>query len=208
MGNRFLAGFASGCLAVGFLLGSKITDSGLARSPTGTEIEASEQGPEPTLLWRFETSGDELQSRITVDRAGDIYFGSDDHHVYKLSTRGVVRWSFDAGAPVRSTPAIGPDGFIYFGASNGMVYALNPADASPKSGWPFQAGVVESDVEVGPDGVVYVGSSDSNLYAINPDGTLKWVTLHEGDHESSPTLWNNRMLFVPEYNAVRAYLLP
>lgn len=39
---------------------------------------------------------------------------------------GGKRWAFAAGGLVKGAAAIGSDGNIYFGASDGMVYALSP----------------------------------------------------------------------------------
>ena len=92
------------------------------------------------------------------------------------SSTGGEFWVFpvpDSGslADIRTTPAIAPDGTIYFGAGDGLLHALNP-DGSKKWTFPIPVDGNDSDGHssptVGNDGVVYIGSSsDSNLYAVN-----------------------------------------
>ena len=60
-----------------------------------------------------------------------IYVGSTDGSVYALSPRGQLRWRYDTGEPIRSSPVLGaaPAGergeILYVGSSNGKLYALN-----------------------------------------------------------------------------------
>lgn len=114
-----------------------------------------------------------------VGNGGIVYVGGlithDTGKVTALNaTTGEIIWEFtDSGnlADVRTTPAIGPDGTIYFGSGNNLLYAINP-DGTKK--WTFPV-VFDSDntrghssPTVGDDGVVYIGSSqDNNLYAVN-----------------------------------------
>ena len=77
------------------------------------------------------------------------------------ATPGSLIWQFTTGPShygVQSSPALGPDGAIYFGAGNGRVYALEAADGNKR--WEFQTGdAVLSSPAVGRDGTVYVGST-------------------------------------------------
>lgn len=95
-----------------------------------------------------------------------------------------LKWKFETGAGVGSSPAIGPDGTIYFGSDG--FYALNP-DGTLK--WKFETGSdVWSSPAIGPDGTIYFGSWDNYLYALNPDGTLKWKFETGDDVYSSPAI--------------------
>jgi outer membrane protein assembly factor BamB len=51
---------------------------------------------------------------------------------------GTVKWTYQTGGPVRSSPAVGPDGTIYVGSSDSAkLHAINPNGTKK---WDFQAG--------------------------------------------------------------------
>jgi outer membrane protein assembly factor BamB len=85
--------------------------------------------------WTFETT-DHIYSSPALgqDRAGHtnaIYIASTDGSVYALGTDGRLRWRYDAGDPIRSSPVLGAapgaghHEVLYVGSSNGKLYALN-----------------------------------------------------------------------------------
>ena len=81
---------------------------------------------------------------------------------------GKLKWEFETGSHVYSSPAIGSDGTVYVGSYDGKLYAING-----KSGvklWEFETGNdVDSSPAIGSDGTVYVGSVDKKVYAIKTD---------------------------------------
>jgi len=80
---------------------------------------------------------------------------------------GSLKWKYQTGGPVKSSPAIGSDGTIYVGSDDGSLYAINP-DGSLK--WKYQTGDwVLSSPAIGSDGTIYVGFYDGSLYAIYSD---------------------------------------
>ena len=96
-----------------------------------------------------------------------------------IAQRGSLKWHYDIGSRVSSSPAIDPDGAVYFGAANGTLYVLNPEDGSLK--WTFTAeGGIEAPPTIGADGTVYFGDLDGYLYAVAPpadggqSGIQKW----------------------------------
>jgi outer membrane protein assembly factor BamB len=83
-----------------------------------------------------------------------------------------LKWCYQTGDSIRSSPAVAADGTVYVGSDDSYLYALNP-DGSLR--WRFQTdGSIGSSPAVAADGTVYIGSNDGCLYAINPDGSLKW----------------------------------
>ncbi|MCL5283938.1 MAG: PQQ-binding-like beta-propeller repeat protein, partial [Armatimonadetes bacterium] len=87
---------------------------------------------------------------------------------------GRLKWRFETGDRVCSSPAIGADGTIYVGSWDYNLYALDGRAGQLK--WRFKTGNrVYSSPAVGADGTIYVGSWDYNLYALDGRaGQLKW----------------------------------
>lgn len=90
------------------------------------------------VVWKYPT-GDHIYSSAALgedaaEATNAVYFGSADGSLYALNPHGKLLWKFDAGAPIRSSPAIGrsPEGLeiVYFGSGDGRLYALNAADGS------------------------------------------------------------------------------
>ena len=53
-----------------------------------------------------------------------MIFGCDDGYIYALDLeKGSELWRFEAGSPVKSSPAIAGD-YVLFGADDGIVYAF------------------------------------------------------------------------------------
>jgi outer membrane protein assembly factor BamB/tetratricopeptide (TPR) repeat protein len=85
---------------------------------------------------------------------------------------GTKKWDFTTGSGIKSSPAIGNDGTVYFGSKDKSVYALH-ADGTKR--WDFSTGgEIYASPAIGPDGTVYISSTDYKLYAFTADGTKKW----------------------------------
>jgi outer membrane protein assembly factor BamB len=115
--------------------------------------------------------------------AGDlVIYGSGDNHIYALHReKGSLVWKYDAGAVVRSTPALDDNNKTLFcGTLGGELLALKVKSGKMK--WKFKT----SGSEYFPKGellfeplvyknTVYVGSRDATFYAVNAaDGKLRW----------------------------------
>jgi outer membrane protein assembly factor BamB len=114
---------------------------------------------------------------------------------YDTSTNpGKLKWKFETGGFVVSSPAIGSDGTIYVGSFDGGLYAINPNGTEK---WNFTTSQpMESSPAIGSDGVIYVGSKDYKLYAINPNGTEKWNFLTADYVDSSPAIASDDTIYV------------
>jgi len=105
----------------------------------------------------------------------------------------VSNWRFETGSWIRSSPALAPDGTIYFGSADTKLYALDPMGNKK---WAFATGSsIESSPALGADGTIYFGSWDSKLYALNPDGTEKWSFLAGDLITSSPAISTNGTIY-------------
>ncbi|MBD3162200.1 MAG: PQQ-binding-like beta-propeller repeat protein [Candidatus Eisenbacteria bacterium] len=82
-------------------------------------------------------TGGQVRSSPAVTAGDDsvdvVICGSDDGTLYAVRD-GDLLWSATIGAPIRSSPAIGLGGFVYVGATDGILYAfgeLDPAAVDP-----------------------------------------------------------------------------
>ncbi len=115
--------------------------------------------------WDFETGGAIRSSAVLGGRPAVLYFGSRDGKVYAVADEsGEEEWSFDAGDPVDSSPAV-VDGTVYVGGDSGAVYALGADDGTES--WTFQTGGPVRSSPAVVDGTVYVGSDDGTVYALS-----------------------------------------
>lgn len=145
--------------------------------------------------WKFEA-----KSRIPSTPAisdGLVYFGAYDGNFYAVdASSGALRWKFQTEGEHRFTakhlhgaqPAaeIMPDPFdcylsspavwngaVYFGSSDGNVYALNALTGTLT--WKFKTGDVVHASPAIADGTLFIGSWDSYFYAIDAaSGREKW----------------------------------
>ena len=106
----------------------------------------------------------------------------------------VNKWEFATEGDVSSSPALGSDGTVYVGSTDGKLYALNP-NGSKK--WEYATeNWVYSSPAVGSAGTIYVGSCDNMLYALNPDGSMKWKFATENWVASSPAIGSDGTVYV------------
>jgi len=131
-----------------------------------------------TDTWEF-TTGDNVKSSpaIWIDGEGDelIRFGADDKKLYSLNPLERIagstfpsskEWALITGDKIKSSPAIGSNGFIYFGSDDKNFYALN-SNGTPQ--WLYTTGdkVPSSPALDEANGMIYVGSEDKKVYAFN-----------------------------------------
>jgi outer membrane protein assembly factor BamB/chitodextrinase len=89
-----------------------------------------------------------------------------------LNTDGTLKWSFQTGNSIYSSPAVDENGTIYFGSWDNKMYALYPNGTMK---WSFSTSdKIYSPPTIGVDGTIFLGSWDDNLYAVEPNGSLKW----------------------------------
>jgi len=147
----------------------RVTDNKGAQAAATAEVRANEVLVGPSAWWMF--GRDPRHTRRSP------YIGAQTDH---------LKWTYTTGDKVRSSPALGPDGTVYFGSDDHSIYAVNP-DGSFK--WSYATGnfYVSSSPAVATDGTVYVDSNIGFLLAIDPGGTLVWAYA-TGDERCSPTV--------------------
>jgi outer membrane protein assembly factor BamB len=150
------------------------TDRLVALKPNGredwvffTKPGSDKASPPDDSTWDLDTS-----PLLMSD--GTIAFGCH-LHLYTVRPSGLLRWAFNAGtggAKVFSSPALGPDGSLYFGTQGRYFFALGDG---AKVLWSIKTGGDnDSSPAVGDDGTVYFGSDDGHVRAVFPDGRLRW----------------------------------
>ncbi len=129
------------------------------------------------IAWKQSLDSTEVFSTPAVSRDSVIYVGTSlgnaKGNFYAVDFAGGVRWVFHVGSGVDSSPTIGTDGTIYFGAYDGAVYALSREGAFK---WKYQtAGPIGlSSATIDRSGQLFICSLDSNLYCLDASGSLRW----------------------------------
>ncbi len=121
-------------------------------------------------------------------------------------SQAALDWTFTTGAAVSSSPAIGPDGTVYFVSQDQKIYALNPNGTQK---WQRLLGLTNSSSPaVASDGTIYVGADNFYLYAINPDGTIKWMKGLYKQIRSSPAIASDGTVYAGVMNGKVHAVLP
>lgn len=147
--------------------------------------------PAGDLIWKRD-AGSEVRASPAIGVDGSIYvvsMGGGDYkgYIYAFSSQGNILWGDTIDIyPDVSSPAIGSDGTIYFGANDYHLYAYS-SEGDPK--WKYRTGsYVKSSPVIGEDNVVYFGSYDGYLYALNPNGSIRWKYNAGTEIFAAPTL--------------------
>lgn len=118
-----------------------------------------------------------------------------DDNRHDTAAAGTDNWEFTTSGSVKSSPALGADETIYFGADDNIFYALNPVDRALDQVFPttnefafFAGDKIKSSPAVGSDGTIYFGSDDKKFRALYPNGTTKWSYTTGDKVSSAPAL--------------------
>ncbi len=137
-----------------------------------------------TKRWGFTVQGF-VNSSPAIAEDGTIYLGvwidstPNRGRLVALNPDSSLKWIFPKTTEaqidrVESSPAVGPDGTIYFGCGDGKLYALDPGTGTKKWTFDTHAAEIFSSPTIGPDGTIYIISSDLLLHAVAPGGTERW----------------------------------
>jgi hypothetical protein len=73
--------------------------------------------------WPYHTAA--VTDTASIGGDGALFFGTIDGTFYALNVNGTLRFKLTAGGRISSSPAIGPDGTVYFVADDALLYAVH-----------------------------------------------------------------------------------
>jgi len=128
--------------------------------------------PDGGRRWEFHT-GSLPDASASVASDGTVYIGAGvaggTGAVYALDSAGRETWRLLFAGAVRSSPAVGRDGVIYFGTGDGKFHALRPDGTML---WSYSAAdSILSSPAIGADTSVVVGSDDGYVYCFRDYNT-------------------------------------
>ncbi len=111
-----------------------------------------------------------------------------------------LKWTFSTGRAekdggIETDPVIGPDGTVYVGANNGILYGLDPDSGDIRWAFPtgFDTFAIYSTPAILGDGTLVFGAKDGKVYAVHPPtagllGELRWSVDLKTAIETSPAV--------------------
>lgn len=121
-------------------------------------------GERGAIAFSLATDG-EVDTALAASPRGGLV-ATAGRTVYGVSTTGTIGWRFRARRKIFSSPAIAPDGTVYFGAQDDHLYALHPDGTLA---WSTNlGGDVDAAPAVADDGTVYAGSDAGAVFALDP----------------------------------------
>ncbi len=161
------------------------------------------------MLWRFVfffilTFNLHLFAQLDTNAPWPMYnqnlkhTGQTDINILGPQKKPFKKWIFDTDGDIYGSPAIGPDGTVYIGSADGILYAVK--DGTLK--WKYSTGdPIYSSPAIGNDGTIYVGNDGGKLYAIT-NGELKWVFETNSYFRSSPAVGSDGTVYIGNYNGI------
>jgi outer membrane protein assembly factor BamB len=167
------------------------------------------------LVWNYNTYNSVTTCPAIIPNYNILYFTCQDKNLYSIdTTNGTLKWKYTAGDVIQSSPAIGPDGTIYFGCNDGYLYAVEAPNDNSNNGvmkWKFNNLIsynqITSSPAVDSNGYIYFTvtetitsdntiSTNGVLYILNPNGTVQNKCDINQPNVSSPLIDKNGNIFV------------
>lgn len=132
------------------------------------------------------------------------------------ATDGSLKWKYDLGVSIGTSPAVGSDGTVYISAEK--LYAFYPTGKLKWTYMPIQGRVLTSPV-IGQEGNIYVMANDqqgdappyssAELHAVGASGKRMWLKVVKPyqvgsvlGKEMIPSIDFNGVVYVPEADAI------
>ena len=122
-------------------------------------------------IWQF-TGHTNWVNAVAVDNNSNVYSGSDDRTVRKISPDGNQIWQFTGHGWTVNAVAVDNNGNVYSGSADNTVRKISP---DGNEVWQFTGHTYYVNaVAVDNNGNVYSGSADRTVRKISPDGNQIW----------------------------------
>ena len=163
-----LAGEIKGSVAVGF------NDDIYVGSSNGKLYAFDNDG---MLVWERDTKGP-IRSTPVVGNNEDVFVTSEDGRLWGFTADGRDLWAtpYNSAAPLRTTPAMGVDGVLYFGDTFGNLHAVNSFNGL--SAWSSPVKVVDGSIINAPvitrDHTIIVTDSQGRISGFDRNGDRLW----------------------------------
>ena len=188
--------------------------------------------PDGTLKWNYtidDGTSISMYGSPAIGVDGTIYFSGTLSQpgwyvkYYAMNPNGTLKWNYTdtnvvSGSYSTSSPAIGPDGTIYYrvefmnqglGNAQHKLVAMNPNGTVKWDKFiPFGT-ILYGAPSVATDGTIYIAgwfnfaNPTPELFAYNPDGTLKWTYIASeityGWFQTTPAISNDGTIYVGGY---------
>ncbi len=156
------------------------------------------------LLWTYETDG-AIIGTPAYDN-GKVYFGTVDGYFFCLDLSNPNKYFFryNTYSKIYTSPLV-LGNIVYFGAENGLVYALDKISGKEVWNTPFKTGGKINSSISGDDTSIFFISQDGYLYAVHPlTGSLLWKKFVGQNVKSTPVIKENYVYVLNNYGQLLA----
>lgn len=141
---------------------------------------------------RKKTSGRRIEKQINQGwyqyRGNKFRNGSS---IISSNLRGRLRWSFETGVKILSSPVVDADKHVYVGTGDGEFYCL---DERGKVKWIFPAGkTISSTAALDNRNRAYLATEGNKVIALNRNGLQRWSFKTLGSVTAAPLIVDKRL---------------
>ncbi|HJQ50518.1 MAG TPA: PQQ-binding-like beta-propeller repeat protein [Gaiellaceae bacterium] len=147
------------------------------------------------IAWRHDTPGAPRMASSPAVDGEEVVYHTMGGRVYVLDRlNGHVKWSWNAGSAIESSPVV-VHGIDYFGTASGQMYALDLR--RHKVRWSRYLGAKITSSAAIEHGRLFIGDYAGRLWALSPaTGSTRWTGTVNGKIYGTPAVAHGRV-FVP-----------